>query len=208
MLLSLIQAGVAVYSPHTAFDNAKDGINDSLAGRLDWPMCPVCAAGWAARSARLSFSCLMPTWPAFPMPCSRPARQHRAIQPVQLPPRGHRHLLRLRRGQPDRRPKRPPRKVSEWRLEVVCPESAVTPSLRPCARPIPTKSRLTTFIPCGRILLLRRRSHRPPAPPAAAGRFCPPRQGTTSARIWSRRSATPRGPSNGWRSSAVPAVSY
>jgi dinuclear metal center YbgI/SA1388 family protein len=35
MLLSLIQAGVAVYSPHTAFDNTAGGINESLARRLD-----------------------------------------------------------------------------------------------------------------------------------------------------------------------------
>src|SRR5438128_9020747 len=34
MLLSLIQAGVAVYSPHTAFDNTHGGINDLLARRL------------------------------------------------------------------------------------------------------------------------------------------------------------------------------
>ncbi len=34
MLLSLIRAGVAVYSPHTAFDNAAGGINESLARRL------------------------------------------------------------------------------------------------------------------------------------------------------------------------------
>jgi dinuclear metal center YbgI/SA1388 family protein len=34
MLLSLIQAGVAVYSPHTAFDNTAGGINESLARRL------------------------------------------------------------------------------------------------------------------------------------------------------------------------------
>jgi dinuclear metal center YbgI/SA1388 family protein len=34
MLLDLIQAGVAVYSPHTAFDNVRDGINDILARRL------------------------------------------------------------------------------------------------------------------------------------------------------------------------------
>ena len=33
MLLALARAGVAVYSPHTAFDNARDGINDLLAGR-------------------------------------------------------------------------------------------------------------------------------------------------------------------------------
>src|SRR5438270_13711884 len=35
MLLGLIRAGVAVYSPHTACANAPGGINDSLARRLD-----------------------------------------------------------------------------------------------------------------------------------------------------------------------------
>jgi dinuclear metal center YbgI/SA1388 family protein len=34
MLLTLIKSGVAVYSPHTAFDNTAGGINDSLAKRL------------------------------------------------------------------------------------------------------------------------------------------------------------------------------
>jgi dinuclear metal center YbgI/SA1388 family protein len=34
MLLELIRAGVAVYCPHTAFDNTRDGINDILARRL------------------------------------------------------------------------------------------------------------------------------------------------------------------------------
>jgi dinuclear metal center YbgI/SA1388 family protein len=34
MLLSLIRAGVAVYCPHTAFDNTRDGINELLAKRL------------------------------------------------------------------------------------------------------------------------------------------------------------------------------
>jgi dinuclear metal center YbgI/SA1388 family protein len=35
MLLSLIRAGIAVYSPHTAFDNTREGINEMLARRLD-----------------------------------------------------------------------------------------------------------------------------------------------------------------------------
>jgi dinuclear metal center YbgI/SA1388 family protein len=35
MLLALIQAGVSVYSPHTAFDNTHGGINDALAKRLE-----------------------------------------------------------------------------------------------------------------------------------------------------------------------------
>jgi dinuclear metal center YbgI/SA1388 family protein len=34
MLLELARAGVAVYSPHTAFDDAPGGINDLLAGKL------------------------------------------------------------------------------------------------------------------------------------------------------------------------------
>jgi len=35
MLLALIRAGVAVYSPHTAFDNTRGGINELLARRLE-----------------------------------------------------------------------------------------------------------------------------------------------------------------------------
>src|SRR5262249_45366743 len=34
MLLRLVRAGVSVYSPHTAFDNAADGINAHLARGL------------------------------------------------------------------------------------------------------------------------------------------------------------------------------
>src|SRR5262249_32005837 len=34
MLLSLLNSGVAVYSPHTAFDNCRGGINDILCRRL------------------------------------------------------------------------------------------------------------------------------------------------------------------------------
>jgi dinuclear metal center YbgI/SA1388 family protein len=34
ILLSLAKAGVAIYSPHTAFDNTQGGINDALARRL------------------------------------------------------------------------------------------------------------------------------------------------------------------------------
>ncbi len=34
LLLPLLRAGIAVYSPHTAFDNTRGGINDLLAGKL------------------------------------------------------------------------------------------------------------------------------------------------------------------------------
>jgi dinuclear metal center YbgI/SA1388 family protein len=39
MLLELIRAGVAVYSPHTAFDGAAGGINDLLAARIGLTGC-------------------------------------------------------------------------------------------------------------------------------------------------------------------------
>jgi len=35
MLLDLLAAGIAVYSPHTAYDSAEDGINEQLARRLE-----------------------------------------------------------------------------------------------------------------------------------------------------------------------------
>jgi dinuclear metal center YbgI/SA1388 family protein len=35
MLLELVRAGVAVYSPHTAFDNTRGGINEMLAQKLE-----------------------------------------------------------------------------------------------------------------------------------------------------------------------------
>src|SRR5947209_10559757 len=34
MLRSLVRANIAVYCPHTAFDNTRDGINESLARLL------------------------------------------------------------------------------------------------------------------------------------------------------------------------------
>jgi dinuclear metal center YbgI/SA1388 family protein len=39
MLLTLVRAGVAVYSPHTAFDNTRDGINEMLAQMLSLSDC-------------------------------------------------------------------------------------------------------------------------------------------------------------------------
>jgi dinuclear metal center YbgI/SA1388 family protein len=49
IVLSLAQARIAVYSPHTAFDNSRGGINDSLAARLELtevgPLRPTGGAG-------------------------------------------------------------------------------------------------------------------------------------------------------------------
>jgi dinuclear metal center YbgI/SA1388 family protein len=126
VLLSLIRAGVSVYSPHTAFDNTRGGINDSLARRLsltdvgplrrgegpracklivfvpDKDLAKVSDAMFAAGGGRIgeyrecSFR-LAGTGTFFGSDASNPTI-----------------------GQKGRR-----EEVSEWRLEVVCPESAV-----------------------------------------------------------------------------------
>ncbi len=126
MLLALVRAGVAVYSPHTAFDNTRGGINESLARRLgladvaalrrgegprqykvvvfvpDKDLGRVSDALFAAGAGRIgeysecSFR-LAGTGTFFGSDASNPTV-----------------------GQKGRR-----EDVSEWRLEVVCPEAAV-----------------------------------------------------------------------------------
>jgi dinuclear metal center YbgI/SA1388 family protein len=126
VLLSLVRAGVAVYSPHTAFDNTRGGINDAIARRLgladvvplrrgDGPrQCKVvvfvpdkdlarvsdalfgAGAGHIGEYSQCSFR-LPGTGTFFGSDASNPTV-----------------------GQKGRR-----EDVSEWRLEVVCPESSV-----------------------------------------------------------------------------------
>jgi dinuclear metal center YbgI/SA1388 family protein len=127
VLLSLIRAGVAVYSPHTAFDDAPGGINELLAARLDLtdlaPLRPAKVGGqykvvvftpdadlarvsdavFAAGAGRIgqygecSFR-LAGTGTFFGSEATNPAV-----------------------GQPGRR-----EEVSEWRLEVICPAGSLT----------------------------------------------------------------------------------
>jgi dinuclear metal center YbgI/SA1388 family protein len=126
MLLALVRARVAVYSPHTAFDNCTGGINDLLAARLglldlvplrpapgpgqckvvvfvpDKDLGPVSDALFAAGAGRIgqysecSFR-LAGTGTFFGSEASHPTI-----------------------GQKGRR-----EEVNEWRLEAVCPEEAV-----------------------------------------------------------------------------------
>jgi dinuclear metal center YbgI/SA1388 family protein len=127
MLLGLVRAGVAVYSPHTAFDNCRDGINAMLAGRLqlqevsplrratvrdyklvvfvpDADLARVSDALFAAGAGNIgqysqcSFR-LAGTGTFFGSEATHPTV-----------------------GQKGRR-----EEVSEWRLEAVCPEAALEP---------------------------------------------------------------------------------
>ncbi len=124
MLLELIRAGVAVFSAHTAFDNAKGGINDIVAGRLGLtdvrplrrggtPKCKVvvfvpesdlervadamfaAGAGHIGEYSQCSFR-LAGTGTFFGSDAANPTI-----------------------GQKGRR-----EQVSEWRLEAICPQSA------------------------------------------------------------------------------------
>ena len=126
MLLALLRRGIAVYSPHTAFDNTRDGINDLLAARLgltnvlplkrreearqckivvfvpDKDLTRVSEALFAAGAGRIGeySECsyrLAGTGTFFGSEASKPT----------LGEKGRRE------------------EVSEWRLEVVCPEAKV-----------------------------------------------------------------------------------
>lgn len=58
LLLQLMRAGVAIYSPHTAFDSAEQGINQRLAEGLELtniaPLVPHAAGGGAGRCGELA----------------------------------------------------------------------------------------------------------------------------------------------------------
>lgn len=126
MLLELARARVAVYSPHTAFDNTRDGINDALASKLELtgvaplrshpakPQCKIvvfvpdadlarvsdalfgAGAGHLGQYSQCSYR-LAGTGTFFGSGASNPAV-----------------------GQKGRR-----EEVSEWRLEVICPLEGV-----------------------------------------------------------------------------------
>ena len=130
-LLALARAGIAVYSPHTAFDNTRGGINDMLAERLglgnvralrpgaghgnckivvfvpDKDLAAVsdalfrARAGWIGQYRECSFR-LAGTGTFFGSDATNPT----------VGTRGRRE------------------EVSEWRLEVICPEGQVEQAVR------------------------------------------------------------------------------
>lgn len=127
MLLDLARAGVAVYSPHTAFDNARDGINEFIASHLDLTdLVPLRRAALTSRQVKLVVF----------VPDSDLARVSDALFAAgggiigeyrdcsfRLAGTGTFHgsdAANPTIGQKGRR-----EEVSEWRLEVVCPERQV-----------------------------------------------------------------------------------
>jgi dinuclear metal center YbgI/SA1388 family protein len=126
MLLTLARAGAAVYSPHTALDNAEGGINDVLARRLGLSqVAPLRPAGAARQCKVVVF-----------VPDADLARVSDALFAAGAGRIGQYTECSYRLagtgtffgtdatnptvGQKGRR-----EEVQEWRLEVVCPEAVV-----------------------------------------------------------------------------------
>jgi dinuclear metal center YbgI/SA1388 family protein len=125
-LLALIRAGVAVYSPHTAFDNTSGGINDILARRLGLTEVRPLRRGEGTRQCKIVVF----------VPDKDLARVSDALFAAGAGQIGQYGECSFRLagtgtffgsdatnptvGQKGRR-----EEVSEWRLEAVCPEGAV-----------------------------------------------------------------------------------
>jgi len=126
MVLALIQAGVAVYSPHTAFDNTPGGINDTIARRLGLIDVAPLRRGAGGRQCKVVVF----------VPDKDLARVSDALFAAGAGHIGEYSQCSFRLagtgtffgsdasnptlGQKGRR-----EEVSEWRVEVVCPESSV-----------------------------------------------------------------------------------
>jgi dinuclear metal center YbgI/SA1388 family protein len=126
MLLALLRAGVAVYSPHTAFDNCTGGINDLLCERLGLTnVRPLKAAAGPDQCKLVAF-----------VPESDLSKVSDALFSARAGVIGNYEQCSFRLagtgtffgteaadptvGQKGRR-----EEVAEWRLEVVCPASQV-----------------------------------------------------------------------------------
>jgi dinuclear metal center YbgI/SA1388 family protein len=126
MLLQLVQAGIGVYSPHTAFDNCTSGINDLLAKKLG-----LTSVG-ALRCLENEHKCKMVVF----VPDKDLAKVSEALFAA-----GAGHIGQYREcsfrlwglgtffGGEETHPtigaKGRREEVAEWRLEVICPDSIV-----------------------------------------------------------------------------------
>jgi dinuclear metal center YbgI/SA1388 family protein len=128
MVLALVRAGVAVHSPHTAFDNALGGINDMLARRLGL------VGVTSLRQREGSRQCKIVVF----VPDSDLSRVSDALFAAGAGHIGQYSQCSFRLagtgtffgsdatnpavGQKGRR-----EEVSEWRLEAICPEACLEP---------------------------------------------------------------------------------
>ncbi len=128
MLLPLVRAGVAVYSPHTAFDNAVAGINQELGRRLDLTNLAPLRRGEESRSCKIVVF----------VPDKDLAKVSEAMFAAGAGNIGQYRECSFRLAgtgtffgtdatNPTVGVKGRREEVNEWRLEVVCPERDVEP---------------------------------------------------------------------------------
>ena len=172
MLLSLIRAGVAVYSPHTAFDNTRGGINDLLADRLGLTNVRPLREVWTVdRGPWTDKETVYGPRSTVHGPCCKivvfvPEQDLHKVSDAMFAA-GAGQIGQYRQcsfripgtgtffgseasnptlGQKGRR-----EEVSEFRLEVVCPEDAVSRVVAALRRPTLMRSLPTTSILCSSI---------------------------------------------------------
>lgn len=125
-LLALAAAGVAVYSPHTAFDNCAGGINDLLAAKLGLTGVRPLRPHDAGRSCKLvtfvpDGDLAKVSDALFAAGAGRIGEYHECSYRLQ----GTGTFFASDATNPTVGERGQRSEVAEWRLEVVCPESAV-----------------------------------------------------------------------------------
>jgi dinuclear metal center YbgI/SA1388 family protein len=126
MILALLRASIAVYSPHTSFDNCAGGINDLLAQKLGLtdvkPLRPYEALRQCKVVVFVPDSDLAKVSDAMFAAGAGNIGQYSQCS-FRLAGRGT--FFGSEAANPTVGAKGRPEEVSEWRLEAVCPESAV-----------------------------------------------------------------------------------
>jgi dinuclear metal center YbgI/SA1388 family protein len=124
LLLPLLRAGIAVFSPHTAFDNTIGGINDILARRLDLTDCHPLRRQPGARSCKIVVFVPDKDLPAvsdglFAAGAGIIGKYRECSYRLA----GTGTFFGTEATNPTVGEKGRREEVSEWRLEVVCPEN-------------------------------------------------------------------------------------
>jgi dinuclear metal center YbgI/SA1388 family protein len=126
VLLALARAGVAVYSPHTAFDNAAGGINDLLARRLGLTSVGPLRRRDGARQSKIVVFVPDKDLGAVSDAVFAAGSGHiGAYSECSFRLAGTGTFFGSEAAKPTVGRKGRREEVSEWRLEVVCPETAV-----------------------------------------------------------------------------------
>ena len=126
MLLALIRAGVAVYSPHTAFDNTAGGINDLLARRLGLTEVRPLRRGEGARQCKIVVFVPDPDLTRVSDALfAAGAGQIGQYRECSFRLAGTGTFFGSDASNPTVGQKGRREEVSEWRLEAVCPEGLI-----------------------------------------------------------------------------------